>query len=424
MKPTLSFLLLFFASFALAHPMPNSVVLLNIQEQDIEATLQLPLSELELAFGKKLNDNTGILIDSFGAPLKAYIQKHFKITSPTGQSWQVEANRLNLSSVTNEVNGCYNELIVKVLVHVPIAESNRKFTLYYDVILHQVVTHAALLQIQQDWKNGILSEQTPLEVGVMAWDIPSNTILPFSVNLAEGSVWKGFKSMISLGMSHIWEGTDHLLFLLVLLFPAPLLVENKRWSSYIGLKASIWKLLRIITAFTLGHSLTLLLGTLGIIPFSSRWIEILIAVSILISAIHAIFPIFYKKESYIAAGFGLIHGLAFSKTLANLTLSTTQAGLSILGFNLGIELMQLLVMSAILPSLLVLCSHSLPFYQKFRIIGAMAAMFAALAWMLERITQQPNVVARFLENASSHLVSFIVAIAIMAMGAWVKMNKE
>jgi hypothetical protein len=228
--------------------------------------------------------------------------------------------------------------------------------------------------------------------------------------------------MVGLGMSHIWEGTDHLLFLLMLLLPAPLLVENRRWSRYIGLKESAWKLLRIITAFTLGHSLTLILGTLGLVPFSSRWIEIWIAVSILISAIHAIFPLFYKKETYIAAGFGLIHGLAFSNTLIDLSLSATQTGLSILGFNLGIELMQLLVMCAILPSLLVICSHSLSFYHNIRGIGAAAAIIAALAWMLERITQQSNVIARFLENASSHLVAFIVVIALLAVGCFLLKN--
>jgi hypothetical protein len=409
-----------FVAKTMAHPMPNSVIALHIQARDIEASLQLPLTELELAFGKKLNDHTAILIDSFGTELKAYIEKHIKVTSLNGQLWKIQANELNLASVTQETIGQYNELIVKVLMSAPLQETNRKFTMNYDVILHQVATHSALVSIQQDWQNGIQSEQTPLEIGVIAWDIPSNTILPFTVNLAEGSIWKGFKSMVGLGMSHIWEGTDHLLFLLMLLLPAPLLVENRRWSRYIGLKESSIKLLRIITAFTLGHSLTLILGTLGLVPFSSRWIEIWIAVSILISAIHAIFPLFYKKETYIAAGFGLIHGLAFSNTLIDLSLSATQTGLSILGFNLGIELMQLLMMCAILPSLLVICSHSLSFYHNIRSIGAAAAIIAAFAWMLERITQQSNLITRFLENAPSHLVSFILFIALLAIISWRK----
>ncbi len=422
MKKSLFIFFLFTSLFALAHPMPNSVVLLNIKEQNIEATLQLPLRELEIAFGKSLDNRAAIVIDSFGQQIKDYIQQHIKITSDNGQIWQVTTNDISLSSAEQEATGVYNELIVKVLFAPPTGISNREFTLDYDVILHQVVTHSALVKIEQDWNNGLHAETQPLEVGVVAWDIPSNTILPFQVNLSEGSLWKGFKSMFRLGMSHIYEGTDHLLFLLVLLLSAPLLVENRRWTSYIGLKASLWKLLKIITAFTIGHSITLLLGTLGYVPFSSRWIEIMIAVSILVSAIHAIFPIFYQKEIFVAAGFGLIHGLAFSDTLTALDLSKTQMALSILGFNLGIEAMQLVIMAVILPSLLVICNKNIAIYNTLKVSLALFSSIAAAAWIWERFIEKGNIVTQYMEKAPHYMLAFVAILGTYATWIWAKKN--
>src|SRR5271165_3502823 len=125
----------------------------------------------------------------------------------------------------------------------------------------------------------------------------------------------GFVNLFRLGMRHIAEGTDHLLFLLVLLLPAPLIVVGSRWAGFAGMSNSVLRILKIVTAFTIGHSITLALAAFGIVRVPSRPIEVLIAVSILVSAIHALRPIFPGKEAGIAAYFGLIHGLAFAATL-------------------------------------------------------------------------------------------------------------
>jgi hypothetical protein len=112
-------------------------------------------------------------------------------------------------------------------------------------------------------------------------------------------------------------------------------------------------------------------------------VEVLIAVSILVSAVHALRPLFPGREPMIAAGFGLIHGLAFATTLQNLGVDPWQRIASILGFNLGIEIMQLIVVCAILPSL-VLLSRT-PAYTALRLIGATFAIFASVGWIIERL---------------------------------------
>ena len=105
-----------------------------------------------------------------------------------------------------------------------------------------------------------------------------------------------FSSLFRLGMRHIAEGTDHLLFLLVLLLPAPLLVCGPRWGRPSGVRRSLLRILGIVTAFTLGHSITLALAALNVVNVPSRPVEALIAVSILVSAVHACRPMFPRKR--------------------------------------------------------------------------------------------------------------------------------
>jgi hypothetical protein len=408
----------FLPIFATAHPMPSSILMLDIVEKNINTELQMPLSELQLAMKIDLGQHPENQLITYREAIQNYLFNHIKI-----KNWNVTIGDLLLSDSNQELSGDYKELSVKITLTPNDLKDLRNFELQYDVITHQVVTHETLVSIRNDWKSGIHGENAA-QIGVIAVDIPTNTIKPFIVKQEEGSTWKGFLAMFKLGMSHIKEGTDHLLFLLVLLLPAPLLVDRKRWSKYGGLKYSFGKLVRIITAFTIGHSITLLFGTLGWIPFSSRWIEIAIAFSILVSAIHALFPIFYKKETYIAAGFGLIHGLAFSNTLSNMPLSASQMALSILGFNLGIEMMQLLVMALVLPFLLIICSQSLHFYKIFRRVSASLAIVAAAAWMLERYTETTNPIALLLEKAPQYSYFLVVEIAILALWSWFANRKN
>lgn len=219
--------------------------------------------------------------------------------------------------------------------------------------------------------------------------------------------------MFALGMQHIKEGTDHLLFLIVLLLPATLLINGRQWGQFGGTKYSVLRLLKIVTSFTVGHSITLLIGALGWLRLPPQPVEILIAFSILVSAVHAIKPIFPGKEMYVAAGFGLIHGLAFATILANLKLNAGTMALSILGFNLGIEAMQLFVVLITIPWLILLSQT--PLYQYVRIGGAIISGIVAIAWILERVTQRPNFVSAFVNTIAEQAPWAIVMLAVLAL---------
>ena len=195
--------------------------------------------------------------------------------------------------------------------------------------------------------------------------------------------WSGFGRMFRLGMHHIAEGSDHLLFLLTLLLPAPLLARQSRWNGIAGISGSLLRIVGVVTAFTLGHSATLALAGLGMLHVPGNPVEVLIAVSILFSAAHALYPIVPGREAGIAGFFGLIHGLAFANLLDQLSLGRWERVTGLLGFNLGIEVVQLVVIAAILPSLLLLSRTRA--YGWLRIGGALFAAIAALGWIAERL---------------------------------------
>ncbi|MER0440038.1 HupE/UreJ family protein [Emticicia sp. W12TSBA100-4] len=423
----------FCAKEVIAHPMPNSMVLLKIYEKNISGEIQLPLSELQSAIGMGVNDNSERLIERLGDSLRIYLLKHIRPRTFDGKLWKVLLGKMQVNETKSELSGEYKELIVAFSMTPPQHYDLRNFYFDYDVILHQVASHKALIAIKQDWQQGIMHEDgtpsdgtppdsTMQQVGVIEWDVVNNKLNPFQISLQQGSVWMGFKSMVSLGTKHISEGTDHLLFLLVLLFPIPLVVNQKKWASTRSVRQSLLHIFKVVTAFTIGHSITLLFGALSWVFLPSKPIEVLIGVSILVSAIHAIKPIFPNRETYIALGFGLIHGLAFAYTLQDLNLSASKMALSILGFNVGIELMQMAVIVAVIPWLLLLSRTS--FYTVFRVFGAILAGLAAIGWIIERLSETPNFITILIEKAANYAVWLLGILMIVSVITYFFKNKK
>jgi hypothetical protein len=235
-------------------------------------------------------------------------------------------------------------------------------------------------------------------------------------NLLRSTGAVGFGSIFRLGMRHIAEGTDHLLFLLALLLPAPLLVIGWRWGGFAGTRHAVLQILKVVTAFTVGHSLTLALAAWGWVHVPSRPIEVLIAISILVSAVHALRPLFPGREAAVAGFFGLIHGLAFAATLGQLGLGRWERLGSILAFNLGIETMQLIVVGAIMPSLLLMSSTRA--YPSLRVSGGLFAGFAALGWIVERLLGVSNTIDAVVETIARHAVWIAAVLFLMSIVCW------
>ena len=182
------------------------------------------------------------------------------------------------------------------------------------------------------------------------------------------------------------------------------------------MKSSVLRILKIVTAFTVGHSITLALAAFGVVHVPSRPIEVLIAVSILVSAIHALRPIFPGKEAGIAAFFGLIHGLAFAATLSELGLGRWERLTGILAFNLGIETMQMVVVAATMPSLLLMSrTRAYPF---LRIGGALFAGLASMGWIAERLLGIHTSVDLLVGAIAHHAVWIASGLFLISVGCW------
>ena len=146
-----------------------------------------------------------------------------------------------------------------------------------------------------------------------------------------------------LGVDHIRTGPDHILFVLVLLLPA-VLVFNTIWRPAENFGASLWRITRVVSVFTVAHTITFSLAGLDILPLPpSKFVEAIIAISIAAAAIHNLRPIAQNKEWLIAFAFGLFHGMGFAGLVDGLEVSQSTKLLSLLGRNLGIEIGQTVV---------------------------------------------------------------------------------
>ncbi len=231
-----------------------------------------------------------------------------------------------------------------------------------------------------------------------------------------------FASLFRLGMHHIAQGTDHLLFLLALLLPAPLLVSRHRWGAPAGVRQSLYRILGIVTAFTIGHSLTLTVAALNFVHVPSRPVEALIAVSIFFSALHALRPLVPGKEAVIAGFFGLVHGLAFAATLDRLALGRWERIAGILAFNLGIEAMQMIAVAAVLPSLLLMSRTRA--YGPVRTSGALFACAASLLWLAERTFGIETHVDTFVNAAARHAPALAAVFFIASIVCWLLLREN
>lgn len=383
------------SSSAMAHPLDESLDAVDIHDDGLVFELNWPIAELSRALGAtptsdsvraRVADHVGV-VDDRGAPVA------IAVTDVAGLD----------GSIVRE-----GAPQIVVTLSAPTSHALRRFTLTDTAIVAGVQEHRVLVEVRRDFAGGVLHE--PVLVGVIDAARPA-----LVVDRGAGAWRTGYAAVFGLGAHHIRGGTDHLLFLLVLLLPATMLAVDRRWRTPAPIAVAVKRIALIVTAFTLGHSVTLALAAFDIVTLPSQPVEIVIALSIAASAVHAVRPIFPGREAAIAAGFGLVHGLAFASTLAELGVRGTALVWSLLAFNLGIEAMQLLVVVVVMPSLLLVART--PLGTPLRVGGAVVAGVAALAWAFERVTSTTTTLTITVEAVAVHghwLVGGLFGVAVLA----------
>lgn len=348
-----------------AHKPSDSYLILRVNGAEVEGQWDIALRDLDFAIGLDTDGDAQITwgeVRARQAEIDAYALARLLLTS----DGQPCSSSIIDHLIDDHTDGAYVVLRFRAQCAAPVETLDARYSLFFDVDPQ----HKGLLRLEYlgTSSTGIFSPETAVQ----------------SFKLAKPSRIAQFFDYGREGVWHIWIGFDHILFLLALLLPAVVYREKKYWNAVVAFKPAFFNVLKIVTAFTIAHSITLSLATLGVVSLPSRLVESTIAASVVIAALNNIFPFFRERRWMMAFVFGLIHGFGFASVLTDLGLPKGTLVIALVGFNLGVETGQLAIVTAFLPIAFRL-RHT-RFYRHFVLIGGSAIIvLLAAIWLVERV---------------------------------------
>ena len=287
---------------ALAHKPSDSFLAFQVDGAKIAGQWDIALRDLEHAIGLDANGDGEITWGELKAKhdaIAAYALGRLKLRAD-GRDCELKATD---HLVDSHSDGAYAVLRFDAGCG---ASPSRAIEIEYRLFFDLDPTHRGLLRWQAGTvtKTGVLSP----ERSTIRMDAEETTRLAQFFDYAREGVW------------HIWIGIDHILFLLSLLLPAVLVGRGRGWVPTDRFAPAFWDVFKIVTAFTVAHSITLSLAALSIISLPSRLVETAIAFSVFLAALNNIRPVVHGRRWMVAFGFGLIHGFGFASVLTDLGL--------------------------------------------------------------------------------------------------------
>ncbi len=354
-----------------AHALGQAYIFLRVYEDSLFVRLELTIDDVEdaLNFGWDPSAVTLADVQAQLDSIRGYVEARFDLGTAEGP----------LSPQYRGMDVLYLEVADFVLLDY-VVESTQGIpdllTATYPVLFETDPLHRNFFIIEHNWKTGTFNSEAI--VGVFSPSEPSITI-----DLSKSTAWRGFVAMIRQGVWHIWIGLDHILFLVALILPAVLTRKDGKWEPVDSFKKALYTIVGIVTFFTLAHSVTLSLAALDVIRLPSRFVESVIAGSIAVAAWANLMPQLRIREAAIAFAFGLFHGFGFASVLGDIGLGREHLVLSLLGFNIGVEIGQIAIICLIFPVLFLLRRHKI--YSWILRFGSMALIALAMIWVVERV---------------------------------------
>lgn len=406
------------AGAAAAHTGDQSYLYLDVTETSLGGRIEAPLRDLNTVLGLELGGTdeevtAGILanIDL----IHTYLESHLTVGAD-GSDWPVTFTGGDLFfSDLPEADDNYVVFAFTADVS-PSLQSDeeqplpRELDVHFDPFFDEIDGRDALLLIGNDWQGGVIDAGANI---ITSYDAGNRSQL---IDLGDTSRLKTFTASGQLGVNHIRTGPDHILFVLVLLLPS-VLVFTTRWEPTATFMASLWRVLKVVTMFTLAHSITFTLAGLDILPLPpSRVIESIIAISIAAAALHNIRPVAANKEWLISFAFGLFHGMGFASLVSGLDVDRGTQLISLLGRNVGIEIGQSIVVILLFPGLYLL--RRTRYFQRFFITISLLLAAISVGWMIERLFEVELGVADLVDPvvAWPRVLIFVAIFTVVALG--------
>ncbi len=363
---TLLLTLLLLPSPALAHKPSDSYLSLKVEARQVTGQWDIALRDLEYAIGLDADGNGEITwgeLRAKHADIASYALARLKVQTGTEDC----PLRATTQLVDDHSDGAYAVLRFEGECVRAADALDIRYSLFFDFDTQ----HKGLLKL--DSASGTLTGVFSADRGEQKFELRTRTLLEQFIDFGREGVW------------HIWIGFDHILFLLSLLLPAVLVASRHgQWQASPRFTPVFWDVLKVVTSFTVAHSITLSLAALEVISLPSRLVESTIALSVVLAALNNVRPVIAEKRWMMAFLFGLVHGFGFASVLADLGLPRDALLLALVGFNLGVEAGQLAIVAAFLP--LAYALRSTNFYRRGVMTGgSLLIALIALVWMLERV---------------------------------------
>ncbi len=366
---------------ASAHSGNQSYLYIDVFKTSVSGRIEAPVSDINEVIGLDIDgtdEEVSAALDANLAKLGAYFGAHLEIGAG-GQTWPIEFTAVE-RFFSNLPEAEDNYAIVRFQADVGEATVPRALDVRFDPFFDEIEGRDGLLLIGNDWDAGVLDNGHEVYSQFSARSRTQN------VDLGATGWFKNFKASTKLGVNHIKTGPDHMLFILVLLLPS-VMVFAKRWRPSPSFRAALWKVLKIVTMFTLAHTITFSLAGLEIIPIPSpRLVEGVIAISIAAAALHNLRPVFENREALIAFAFGLFHGLGFASLVQDLDVPRSTQLVSLAGRNVGIEIGQTAVVLAMFPTLYLL--RRTRYYRSLFVGLSILLTVVSIGWMIERVFEK------------------------------------
>ncbi len=354
-------------TMAFAHQSSTALLTLKETTDGLRGSVQWQLIDLEQSLRLDQNRDGELLwgeVKAMTPEIRAYVGRHLKVQ----QGGEACPPQFNVPLRFNNARGVMASAIVPVTF---VCASEGRVEVTYTGLFSLLPEHRLLW----DLSSGDLTRQGVLESSGSFSINPEMTTAQLNQQT--------FSEFFVQGIIHILLGPDHVAFLLTLLLVSVLVQQKKDWQPAADVRTCVKTALLYVTTFTIAHSLTLSASALGWLALPGYWVELIIAASVVVAALHNLRP-YLPASAVVVFLFGLVHGFGFASVLGELTTGTGNIVWALFGFNLGVEAGQVAITLVVMPLLISL--RRLGWYRKV-LVRYLSAALAVLGsyWVLARI---------------------------------------